>query len=84
MSRRCSTESVRRSRAREKAFERCATITVWSSLATLLIDLGLLKESELEDRKALARACEALLRNAENDRQKWIGDRSIGDRARVG
>ena len=57
-----STERVRRHRAREKIFERCATIVIGPEVISFLIDKRLLNAGDLENRQRLGKACERALK----------------------
>jgi hypothetical protein len=66
------TVRMKRYRSRLEVHERRPCITIGPTITNVLVDAGLLKESELEDRECLGRACETALQMWVDDRAKWL------------
>jgi hypothetical protein len=66
-------ERQQRFRDRRKARERCALVRVGPSLASALVNAGLLNEDDLSNRDALGSACEFVLGT-------WDGEYTNGRR----
>lgn len=68
------TATVRQRRCRERLqrHERCASITIGPDVASAMVDMKLLRDTELENPKRLAEASEAALRAWAQDRREFI------------